>query len=256
MSRLDSTHDRPLEGAICVVTGASRGIGKGIAVELGKAGATVYITGTTTQQNRPPSLITSKFVTNAEVGGPETIDDTAKLINEQGGQAIPVYCDHSDDDQVKDLFDLIDQKHGRIDLLVNNAFRLPPGGSATLVSNFWTKDGIDMWDAVHTVGLRSHYVASCYAIPLMMKTVKERGISSNTSKMTNPLIVMISSFGGTCYTFNVAYGVGKAGVDRLAKDMALVLREKGIAVNSIYPGVVMTERMINASKDPDWAKQV
>jgi dehydrogenase/reductase SDR family protein 1 len=67
---------------------------------------------------------------------------------------------------------------------------------------------------------------------------------------------MISSFGGTCYTFNVAYGVGKAGVDRLAKDMALVLKDKGIVVQSIYPGVVMTERMALAAQDPDWAKQV
>ena len=79
---------------------------------------------------------------------------------------------------------------------------------------------------------------------------------SRPSNMTCPLIIMISSFEGSCYTFNVAYGVGKAGVDRLAKDMALVLREKGIAVNSMYPGVVMTERMAIASRDPDWAKQV
>jgi dehydrogenase/reductase SDR family protein 1 len=252
--------DRPLQGAICVVTGASRGIGRGIAVELGKAGATVYITGTSTSAKRPSSSssASSKYVSNQQVGGPETIEQTAQLVEAQGGHAIPVYCDHSDDSQVQALFHRIQETHGRLDILVNNAFRLPSGGSPTLVSEFGSESGIPMWDAVHTIGLRSHYVASCYAIPLMMRDARKtsHGDPNPSNNIPCPLIFMISSFGGTCYTFNVAYGVGKAGVDRLAKDMALVLKDKGIVVQSIYPGVVMTERMALAAQDPDWAKQV
>ena len=106
-----------------------------------------------------------------------------------------------------------------------------------------------MWDIVHTIGLHSHYVASCYAILLMMKAVTQG--STPRSKMKRPLIVMISSLGGASYTCNVTYGVGKTGVDHLAEDKVLALREKGMAVNTIYPGVVMTERMVSASRDAD-----
>ena len=134
---------------------------------------------------------------------------------------------------MKALFDKIKVDQGRLDILINNAFRIPPSGPDSLFNNFWEDGGIDAWDAMHSVGLRSHYVASCYAVPLMLE-------SSPNKNGNGPLIGMIGSFGGLTYTFNVAYGVGKAGVDRMAKDMAQELRKKGITVCSFWPGVVMT----------------
>lgn len=246
-----------MKGCVCIVTGASRGIGKGIAIELGKAGATVYVTGTSssssssTLSNNSANAEKSMFITNDEIGGPETIEETADAINKAGGVGIPICCDHSQDEQVKQLlFDRIEQDHGRLDLLVNNVFRVPPGGTSGLFGKFW-EVGVEAWDAIHTVGCRSHYVASCYAVPLMKKNNPR-----SKGSMPRPMIAMISSFGGITYTFNVAYGVGKAAVDRLAKDMAVELRDEDIPVTSFYPGVVLTERTQRAVDSGDWAKEV
>ena len=195
-------------------------------MELGKAGATVYVTGTSSSEK--------KYTTDEKAGG--TVEDTASFINsETCGTGIPFICDHSKDEEVKSLFDIIRQDQGRLDILINNAFRIPEGGPDALFSDFWEDGGIEAWDAMHSVGLRSHYVASSYAVPLMLD-------SSPNSNGHSPMIGMISSFGGLTYTFNVAYGVGKAGVDRMAKDMAQELRKKGITVCSFWPGVVMTVR--------------
>jgi Dehydrogenases with different specificities (related to short-chain alcohol dehydrogenases) len=242
-----------MKDCVCVVTGASRGIGKGIAVELGRAGAIVYVTGTSSSSSS--STISARennsmYATNEIVGGPETIEETAEEINQVGGVGIPVYCDHSQDDQVQKLFETIQEQHGRLDLLVNNVFRIPPGGTNGLFGKFW-EVGVQAWDSVHTVGCRSHYVASCFAIPLMKKNVpRAQGC------MARPMIAMISSFGGITYTFNVAYGVGKAAVDRLAKDMAVEIKEEDIVVTSFYPGVVLTERTQRAVDSGEWGKNV
>jgi dehydrogenase/reductase SDR family member 1 len=247
-----------LKGCVCLVTGASRGIGKGIALELGRAGATVYVTGTSTtssQTNRATSYATSELV-----GGPGTIEETAQQVTEAGGHGIPVYCNHAVDDDVKQLFQQIQQQHGRLDLLVNNAFRVP-GGPETLYGKFW-EQGSEVWDCLHTVGLRSHYVASCYAVPLLLESrkywtsLRQENPSVAPGGLPRPLIVMISSFGGLSYAFNVAYGVAKAGVDRLAKDMAVELHSEGICVVSLWPGVVATERTDVAVQSGDWDKYV
>jgi dehydrogenase/reductase SDR family protein 1 len=161
-----------------------------------------------------------------------------------------VLCDHSQDDQVKELFDRIEKEHGRLDLLVNNVFRIPPGGTDGLFGKFW-EVGIDAWDYVHTVGTRSHYVASCYAVPLMKKNNP-----CAKGRMKRPMIAMISSFGGITYTFNVPYGVNKCAVDRLAKDMAVELREEDISVTSFYPGLVLTERTQRTVESGEWEKNV
>ena len=253
-------HEKSLEGCICVVTGASRGIGKGIALELGAAGATVYITGTSSDSSKKKNTTSDnkgrKYVTNEDVGGTGTVEQTAKEINEMAGDGIgiPYYCDHSDDEQVKSFFELIQSTHGRLDILINNAFRIPSGGTKVLFGNFWENESsIEAWDAVHTIGLRSHYVATKYAIPIMIQNKPE-----SMGTMNQPLIGMISSFGGLCYTFNTAYGVGKAGLDRLTKDIAHELdnAKKNIHVLSFYPGLVRTERTEESIRNGSWDEDV
>ena len=226
----DEDSSKRLDGVVCVVTGASRGIGKGIALALGKDGATVYVTGTTSSGERKKTQEAYAAVGN----DPGTIEETAAQITKAGGQGIAVLCNHANDDQVKQLFEQVEKEQGRLDILVNNAFRIPDGGPTKLFGKFWEQD-VAVWDNVHTVGLRSHYVASCYAMPLLLK-------SQETSKLPRPLIAMISSFGGLVYSFNVAYGVAKAAVDRLAKDMAVELSDENICVTSFWPGLVLTER--------------
>jgi dehydrogenase/reductase SDR family protein 1 len=240
-----------LSGKVCVVTGATRGIGKGIAIELGAAGAIVYVTGTSSRESKSNELdsLRAAYSTNEDVGGPGTIEETAELVTKAGGTGIPVLCNHANDDNVRALFKQIGSEQGRLDVLVNNAFRVPPGGADGLLGNFW-EQGPEGWDAMHTIGLRSHYVATSLAVPLMLKT--KTLLKDDEPK---PLIAMISSYGGTVYTFNVAYGVGKAGVDRMAKDMHQELQSHGVAVCSLYPGVVKTERMDRVVESGEWEEK-
>lgn len=213
---------KQLQGRVACVTGASRGIGRGIAIALAEQGAKVYITGRS---------VSKASTTDTELGG--NLQDLVDTINAKGGQAIPIAVDHRNDANVQSLFQQIGQESGRLDILVNNAFQLPTETDA-LFQKFWEQP-ISCWDSITNVGLRSHFVASHYAYPLMKQT------QSNQER--SPLIVHISSFGGAVYCFNVAYGVGKAGVDRLARDMHVELKNEGIKVVSLYPGIVRTERM-------------
>jgi dehydrogenase/reductase SDR family protein 1 len=204
---------KPLEGHVAVVTGASRGVGKGIALGLGEAGATVYVTGRTTASTR--GVI------------PGTVQETAEEVTALGGRGVPVLCDHASDAEVKALFDLVSAREKRLDVLVNNAFSIPDG---RLAGPFWELP-ISHWDAMHSVGLRSHYVAAVHAAPLLLSS--QRG-----------LLVNVSSFGAKVYAVNLAYGVGKAGVDRMTRDMAKELMPHGVCVVSIWPGIVKTERLL------------
>ena len=203
-----------LEGKISVVTGASRGIGRGTAVALGEAGATVYITGRTSGE------------------GDLTIEATAALVDAAGGRGIPVQVDHGDDEQIASLFQRVDKESGRIDLLVNNVFKVPTppawGGG------FWDHP-LQVWDDQVGIGLRAHYVASWHAAPLLFKAA------------TGAMILNMSSPGGESYHFSSSYGAGKAGLDRLTADMAVELEPKGVAAISLYPGGVSTEFIIEAS---------
>lgn len=206
---------KPLDGHVALVTGATRGLGRGIAIGLGEAGATVYITGRTLTP------------TDAAAG---SLIDTSSAVQEAGGTCIPVPLDHSDDVQVQDLFNQIQsEQNGHLDLLVNNAY-----GGVTAIKDsygtpFWELSPT-MWDASNNVGLRSHYVASTYAARLMVP--RQRGLICN-----------ISSWGGLAYIFNVAYGAGKSACDRLATDMAVELKPHNVAALSLWPGIVGTELM-------------
>jgi dehydrogenase/reductase SDR family protein 1 len=201
----------PLAGQVAVVTGASRGVGKGIALGLAEAGATVYVTG---RSVTPGTL-------------PGTITETAEEVNALGGRGIAAACDHADDAHVAQLFARVAREQGRLDILVNNAFAVPDG---KLVAPFWELP-IEQWDVMHRVGLRSHYVAAWHAAPIMI--AQKLG-----------LIVNVSSFGAKIQAVNVAYGVGKAGVDRMTRDMGRELKEHGVTVVSLWPGIVKTERLL------------
>jgi dehydrogenase/reductase SDR family member 1 len=222
-----------LRGRVALVTGASRGIGKGIALALAERGATIYVTGRSTNGRS----------TDDKVGG--TLDEVVCAIERLGGRGTALKCDHTRDDQVKAVFDRIDEECGKLDILVNNAFQVPvrPDGKEDpdlLFKNFWEQPGW-FWDTLIDVGLRSHYVSSVYAVPLLKKAAVQ---SDQDGRTLSPLIVHISSFGGVSYSFNVAYGVGKAGVDKMARDMHRELKPLGISCVSLYPGVVSTERMV------------
>jgi NAD(P)-dependent dehydrogenase (short-subunit alcohol dehydrogenase family) len=203
-----SMHD-----TVCMVTGASRGVGRGVAISLGAAGATVYVTGRTVKAGVAPL--------------PGTVYETAELVTRAGGKGIAVVCDHKEDEQVRELFARVGREAGKLDVLVNCAIAIPEG--LTDIQPFWRKS-LAMTD-LFDVGLRSTYVASYHAAPLLVKS----GAG---------LLVNISSAGGRCYMHGPAYGAAKAATDKMSHDMAHDLRPENVAVVSLWPGLVKTERTL------------
>jgi len=198
---------------VVVVTGASRGAGKGIAIALGATGATVYVSGRSQQEG--------------DAMLPGTIGATAAAVTAAGGQGVAVACDHRHDAQVAALFERVrDEQGGRIDILVNNACLIPP--ELTQPGPFWCKP-LRM-QQLFDVGMRSHYVASWHAAPLMAA----RGAG---------LIVHTSSYGSVCYMHGPAYGAQKAGIDKMAADMAVDFRGTGVATVSIWMGILLTDKL-------------
>lgn len=200
------------QSPIAVVTGASRGAGAGIARALGSHGCTVYVTGRTR--------------TGMETSARGTIDETAARVTELGGQGIAVEVDHGDDGQVQKLFERIRSEHARLDILVNNAAIIRDEMMGR--TKFW-EEPLSVLDTLD-VGLRSSYVATVYAAPLMLP--QGRG-----------LVAFSSSSGAAHYAFGPAYGVPKAGTDKMAADMAFDFRDFGIAAVSIWMGSLLTDRV-------------
>jgi NAD(P)-dependent dehydrogenase (short-subunit alcohol dehydrogenase family) len=204
-----------------VVTGGSRGAGKGIATALGATGATVYITGRT----------------RIEGGAalPGSVQATAEAVTNAGGKGIGVICDHSVDSQVADLFARVREEEGRLDILVNNATVVHD--SLVQSGPFWEKP-IDLVNILD-VGLRSHYIASWHAAPLLLAN-------------NGGLVVNTSSFGGRIYMHGPAYGAGKAGLDKMAHDMAVDFRPHGVAAIALWMGLLATERTLKIfDEEPD-----
>lgn len=201
---------------IAVVTGASRGLGRGIAISLGEAGYTVYCTG---RSGKKPT-------------GPwrGTVVDTARQVDAAGGRGVPVICDHLDDEQTAGLFERVESECGRLDLLVNNAFGMPDWSVQD--SPFWERP-LSLWRDMIDVGLRSSYAASIFAAPLMI------------ASGPGGLIVNTSGPGAAKFRHSLPYGVGKAGQDKLAYDMAHDLLSHRIAAISIWPGLIATERTLS-----------
>ncbi len=198
-----------LAGQVALVTGASRGIGKGIALELGAAGATVYLTG----RGKPGPL-------------PGSLAATAAEIDAVGGTGVAMPCDHGNDAQIRAVVDRIGTAAGRLDILVNNVYD-SPGAARWLGTRFWEIPP-QAWDAGIDIGLRSHFVAASLAAPRMIAA--GRG-----------LIVNISSPGAARHMHNVVYGVGKCALDRMTADLAHELAGTGVSVVSLWPGIVNTE---------------
>ena len=200
-----------LPGRVALVTGASRGMGRGIALALGSEGATVYVTGRT------------------EVPGahelPGSIGETAAEVDRRGGRGIAMPVDHADDAQVAELFERVAREQGRLDLLVNNAFSLPD--DLTEPRGFWEKplSNLEMFE----VGVRSNFVAAWHAARLMVPR-------------RSGLIVAISGYTGVTYTYGVLFGTCKSAVDRMSRDMAIELKPHGVASISLWQGLTLTER--------------
>ena len=195
---------------ICVVTGASRGVGRGVALALGAAGGVVYVTGRSVNEGDSPL--------------PGTVGQTAADVTAAGGTGIAVACDHGDDARVAALFERVRREHGRLDILVNSAIAIPD--QLTEVGPFWKKS-LAMTSLLD-VGLRSSYVACHYAADLL---IAARG-----------LVINISSAGSRCYMHGPAYGAGKAGADKMTFDMAYDFKPEGVSVVALWPGLVKTER--------------
>jgi len=205
-----------LVGKVALVTGASRGIGKGIAQELASEGAVVYGTGRTAKEGEAPL--------------PGSLPGTIAEIEAAGDIALAAPCDHRDDDAVEQVFQRIEREQGRLDILVNNAFLLPEDVEPR--QPFW-ESPISYWDDMIDVGTRSAYVASRFAAQLMVPR-------------RSGLIVNISSFGARYFHLHIAYGVGKQGLDRVTKDAGRQLAPHGVAMVSLWPYYVKTERLLLA----------
>ncbi len=202
----------PNSNPIAVVTGASRGAGAGIARALGARGYTVYVTGRTERAGE------------STLSG--SIRETAEQVNALGGKGIAVRVDHLDDEQVCDLFERVGREQGAIDVLVNNAAIIRDEMMGR--TKFW-EEPLTVIDTL-AVGLRSSYVATVFAVPLMLPQGKG-------------LVVFTSAPGAAHYAFGPAYGVPKAGVDKMAADMAVDLEGTGIAAVSIWMGSLLTQRV-------------
>ena len=213
-----------LSGKVAVVTGASRGIGKGIALALAAEGATVYVTGRT--------------VTPGSYSLPGTVGETAAQCEQRGGKGIAVQVDHAQDRQVAALFERVQKEQGRLDILVNNAFSLPE--DLTVAKPFWEKplSNLEMFD----VGVRSNFVAAWHAAHIMVP-------------QKSGLIVAISGYVGVTYTYGVVFGTCKSAVDRMARDMAIELKPHHVTSLSMWQGLTFTERaQRNLSRNPEMKK--
>jgi NAD(P)-dependent dehydrogenase (short-subunit alcohol dehydrogenase family) len=205
---------------VAVVTGAARGVGKGIALALGEAGAIVYVTGRSDAGGTTEDL-------------PGNVRETAEAVTQRGGQGVPVRCDHTADVEVEALFTRVTQEQGRLDLLVNNVW----GGYerndwSRFVAPFWEQP-LRHWSGMFESGVRAHLVATRLAVPLMLSN--RRG-----------LIIHTTAWDRDKYLGNLFYDVAKAAVNRMAFGMARELQPHQVAVVALAPGFVRTERVLAA----------
>ena len=208
-----------LSDRVAVVTGASRGVGKGIAVVLGECGATVFVTG---RSSRAAGVAA------------RTVEDAADEVTARGGRGIPVVTDHTDDDEVEALFDRVRTEAGRLDLLVANAWGGYENYDYRLFGLPFWEQPIERFDTMVRAGLRSHLTACRAAAPLLLD-------------QSSGLIVLTGGWDdSTRYLGNVPYDLVKNATSRLVTAMAHELRPHGVAVVGVYPGFTRTELVVDA----------
>jgi NAD(P)-dependent dehydrogenase (short-subunit alcohol dehydrogenase family) len=212
-----------LNNIVALVTGASRGAGRGIALELGAAGATVYVTGRSVEGGSTTDNV------------PGTIDETAREVVNRGGRGVAVRCDHTVDAEVEALFDRIREDHGRLDLVVNNVWGGYEDSDCRPLPRvpFW-EQSLRQWDVMFTAGVRAHLTASRLAVPLMLP--RHHGLIVSTTANLDPLPDLRNLF----------YDLAKNAVARMVWAMAHELREHGIAAVAVAPGFMRTERVVEA----------
>ena len=213
---------RPLRGRVAVVTGASRGAGKGIAAELDAAGATVSVTGRSTRA-QPATTYARILEPRSFPGCPEASRTRPRRSSGKGGRGIPVRCDHTDAADVGSLFARVQREEGRLDLLVNNAWGGHEAFTGVFDAPFWEQP-LDQWEAMLDRGVRNRLVASREAVPLMLH--RRAG-----------LIVTTTSWDRDRYVRgNLLYDLAKFAMNRLAFGMAEELCPQGIASVAVSPG--------------------
>ncbi|NRF65756.1 SDR family NAD(P)-dependent oxidoreductase [Aquincola sp. S2] len=224
----------PLKDCIAIVTGASRGGGRGIAVELGAAGATVYVTGRSTRA-QPAERYGELMAMSGLARLPGSIDDTADEVTAAGGRGIAVRVDHTQQDQVRDLFERVQREAGRLDLLVNNAWGGHESFNGVFQAPFW-EHPLAQWDAMFDRGVRNHLVAARFAAPMMVK--QRRGLIASTTFWDRDRYL----------TGNLFYDLAKSAMNRLAFGIAQELREHGVASLAVSPGWMRTEFILAGHK--------
>jgi len=217
---------------VAVVTGASRGLGRGIAAVLGECGATVYVTGRTARGEEAPD------------GLPGTIDDTADEVTRRGGRGIAVRVDHTVDREVEALFGRVRREQGRLDLLVANAwggyehyFGTTFDDGSRFAAPFW-EQSLRRWDGMMTAGVRAQLVSAFFAVPLLGR--RGRG-----------LVVLTGAGDRGRYLGSLVYDLAKNAVSRMALGMGRELLARGVAAVALFPGFLRTERVMAAhARDP------
>ena len=225
-----------LAGRVALVAGATRGAGRGIAVELGAAGATVYVTGRSSR-SEPTTAYAAFLERNGLAAMPGTIEDTAEEVTAAGGRGIPVRCDHGDPAQVRALLARVEREHGRLDVLVNNAW----GGHesftlASLSAPFWEQP-LEHWESMLDHGVRNHVVACHVAAPLLVR--QRRGLVVTTTFWDR----------GKYLRGNLFYDLAKAAMNRLAFGVAEELRPYGVCSLAVSPGWMRTELVLAGRAD-------
>jgi len=217
-----------LQGKVAVVTGASRGAGRGIALALGEQGATVYVTGRSTAAGARTE------------DRPETIEETAAMVSARGGVGIPVRVDHTDEQEVEALFARVQKEQGKLDLLVNNAW----GGNELpiAIQPFWelpTKH----WENMFHAGVRCGILSSKYGVPLMLPA--GRG-----------MIIHTSWYDQGKYTGHFYYDLAKNALNRMAFGMGTELKRYGITALALSPGWMRTERVVESVQTEEERQQM
>jgi NAD(P)-dependent dehydrogenase (short-subunit alcohol dehydrogenase family)/GNAT superfamily N-acetyltransferase len=224
---VDPESKRPLVGRVAVVTGASRGAGRGIALELGAAGATVIVTGRSTREQQPAGYRQLLELSKLE-RLPGTIEDTAEQVTQAGGRGLALPCDHADEGQVNALFERVQAEHGRLDILVNNAWGGHESFDGVFDAPYW-QHPLANWDSMFQRGVRCHLLAARAAAPAFVK--QGHGLVAATTFWDR----------GRYLHGNLYYDLAKAALSRLAFGVAQELRPHGVASVALSPGWMRTE---------------